>query len=735
MTAFDPIAAVAAAAADFDPFEVPAAPGDPVPVLPVPEDAPAMNWRHPKYGPPSATWAYRDGEGRLLGYDARWDFHGPRGPDKIVMTVTWCGAAGWRPKGFLMPRPLYGLEQLASDPKKPVLVVEGCKTADAGASLFHLYSSVSWPGGCKADDRADWSPLIGRDVLVWPDNDPEGISAGQRIAARLVELGAASVAIVDLAGLAIEKGWDAADAVAEGWTGEKAAAFVFERAKLLSEAPPSDGWGSPDMSVLALNRRPPPPFPAEMFGSLWPLLLDLADGTGAPVDYIAAGILASAASLIGGKRRIVPFATSTWAEPCVLWFGCVGDPSANKSPALGVFTGAIAALESGKAKDYAAIAQAYEAERTRAAAENDTWMQAVKAAVKEGKPTPAKPASANEPPRPPRPRLMVMDATPESVWDALEGNPQGLLNAHDEVAGWLGNFERYSGDARAFWLQSWTGAQWTVDRKGRAAGPLILPFTGVSVLGGIQPDKLASVMLSGDDDGMAARFAYFWPDKVPFRRPRQLADKGRLDRLLRRLAGLAWAADQHGGPVAMRLPLDAAGADMFERWKQETSATDEAGTLYKGWEGKAGALVLRVALTIEHLLWADGDLPDPPRVVSVATLASVIDFVEDYAKPMALRVFGDAALRPVDRNAATLARYIRKNGLATINARVVRRGPPKLPGLGEVPALNEAIALLVDADWLRPAPSREGGSPGRQSSNFDVNPAALVTGGGHGSVE
>ncbi len=735
MSAFDPIAAVAAAVASTDPVGLPPSVGDPVPILPVPDDASPMNWRHPKHGPPSATWAYRDGAGRLLGYDARWDFVGPIGPDKIVMTVTWCGNDGWRAKGFPTPRPLYGLDTLATDPAKPVLVVEGCKTANAAASLFPRYSTVSWPGGCKADGRTDWLPLSGRDVLVWPDNDPEGIAAGRRIATRLVALGAASVAFVDLAGWEAAKGWDAADALAEGWTVEQTAAFVTERAKQLTEPPRPDGWGNPDMAVLALNRRSPPAFPPELFGDLWPLVTDLADGTGAPVDYIGAGMLAAAASLIGGKRRVMPFATSNWAEPAILWVGCVGDPSANKSPALGEFIGAIATLEAEKAVEFAPIAQAYEADRARAMMENEAWERAVKAAVKEGKSTPPKPLAANEPPRPARPRLMVMDATPEALWDALEGNPQGLLNAHDEIAGWLANFERYSGDARAFWLQSWTGAQWTVDRKGRTTGPLVLPFTGVSIVGGIQPDKLASALLRGDDDGMAARFLYVWPEKVPFQRPRRLADKGRLERVMRRLASLPWAFNENGNPVAMRLPLDPRGSDLFERWKQDAGATaDEAGTLFKGWDGKAGALVLRVALVVELLRWADGDVPDAPCVVSAETLATVINFAEDYAKPMALRVFGDAALRPVDRNAATLARFIRKNGLASINARVVRRGPPKLPGLGEVSAMNEAIALLVDAEWLRPAPSREGGSPGRQSSNFDVNPAVLGTGGEHESV-
>jgi len=732
---FDPFAAVAASIGDPEP-PVQQNTDDLQTTLPVPPDAPPMNWRHPKYGAPSAIWAYRDSAGALLGYDARCDFTGPSGPDKVVLPVTWCGAAGWRAKGFPTPRPLYGLDRLAVSPAAPVIVAEGCKAADAAGQLLNILF-VSWPGGCNGDHLADWSPLAGRDVLIWPDNDPEGVAAGNRIAARLVAAGGATVAVIDLEGLSEAKGWDAADALAAGWTREQAQSFASERAKPFSvpaEATASDGWGKPDMAVLALNRRPPPSFPPEVFGSLWPLVLDLAEGTGAPVDYVAAGLLAVAASLIGGKRRVAPFVQSDWTEPAVLWVGCVGEPSSNKSPALAALTRPIGALEADKARAFAPALQAYEEAKGRAAVERGKWDTDLKK-LKPGDPTPPMPLAAIEPACPGRPRLMVMDATPEAIWTALEHNQQGLLNAHDEIAGWLANLERYNSDARAFWLQTWNGGQWTVDRKGRAAGPLILDFTGVSMLGGIQPDKLASALLSGDDDGMAARFVYFWPDKVDFRRPRQLADKARLEWLLRRLADLPWGVGERGEDRPIRLPLEPAAADLFEQWMAAGAASaDDAGTLYKSWAGKAGALVLRVALVAEMLAWADGDAPDAPRMVTADTLGRVIDFADDYAKPMALRVFGDAALRPVDRNAATLAKHIRKAGLTTINARLVRRGPPKLPGLGEPSAMNEALALLVDADWLKPAPSREGGTTGRQSSDYLVNPAVLVKAGGNGPL-
>src|SRR4029453_7082791 len=71
---------------------------------------------------------------------------------------------------------------------------------------------------------------------------------------------------------------------------------------------------------------------------------------------------------------------------------------------------------------------------------------------------------------------------------------------------------------REFWLEAYGGRPYCVDRKG-AKAPLLIPFNGVSVLGGIQPAKLASALLDSPDDGLVARFLWAWPGKVAFPRP------------------------------------------------------------------------------------------------------------------------------------------------------------------------------------------------------------------------
>lgn len=164
----------------------PAASKDPakVPILPVPDDAPPLpnDFRFPGKGSIVAKWEYRDATGRLLGYDARLEWTGDNGErHKDVMPITFCQVGdkrGWRWKSFPDPRPLYGLDRLADASGAPVIIAEGCKTAEAASLLLPDHVVVSWPGGGNAVSKADWAPLKGRNVTIWPDRDRQSFPDG-----------------------------------------------------------------------------------------------------------------------------------------------------------------------------------------------------------------------------------------------------------------------------------------------------------------------------------------------------------------------------------------------------------------------------------------------------------------------------------------------------------------------------------------------------------------------------
>lgn len=204
-------------------------------LIPPPTGAPAPNMNHFKFGEPTRTWCYLSPGGSPMFYVARYD---PPNERKQFLPWSWSQSQEkWVLKAWSQPRPLYGLDLLELHPNKPVLIVEGEKACDAARELAgSVYVVVTWPGGSQAVDKADWRPIYGRKILIWPDADQAGIKAGERLASFLVEH-SPEVKFIELGE---RDGWDAADAVAEGWTWAtfkdwaKPIATIYKRAEPLT---------------------------------------------------------------------------------------------------------------------------------------------------------------------------------------------------------------------------------------------------------------------------------------------------------------------------------------------------------------------------------------------------------------------------------------------------------------------------------------------------------------------
>jgi hypothetical protein len=113
----------------------------------------------------------------------------------------------------------------------------------------------------------------------------------------------------------------------------------------------------------------------------------------------------------------------------------------------------------------------------------------------------------------------------------------------------------------------------------------------------------------------------------------------------------------------------------------------------------------------------------PPTVISARAFAAAAHLLGDYFMPMGERVYGDAATPLVDRNAATLARWIRSKRPAEVHVRKLQR-EVRLPGLNTADAIHGGAAVLVEADWLRePNPGTEYGKRGKVA--YQVNPRLL----------
>jgi len=253
-------------------------------VMPVPANALAATFRHGYRQREDITHVaeYRVGE-HLLGYVVRF-----RTSDggKETLPYTWCisardGTAKWNWRQWDENRPLF-YPGRAHPEGRTVVVVEGEKKAetlqavlDAGAA--GVYCVVTWPGGCKAWQKALWSWVKGSTVLLWPDCDAKRLPLPKADKAKYTDDVALAVAVAAQPLLPVEKqpgmaamlaigahlrdeqecavsllpipapgavadGWDCGDAITtDGWDFEKILAF-FGRASTLSAdvaAPPA----------------------------------------------------------------------------------------------------------------------------------------------------------------------------------------------------------------------------------------------------------------------------------------------------------------------------------------------------------------------------------------------------------------------------------------------------------------------------------------------------------------
>jgi len=211
---------------------------------------------------------------------------------------------------------------------------------------------------------------------------------------------------------------------------------------------------------------------------------DLADRMGAPVPFTALSAIVTLSAAIGGSIQIQPKANDTsWTEYPFLWGLLVENPGGKKTPVMSAVTAPLVRLDA------------------RRSAQDVPKRQAWEMAAKSRK--------RGEPPSGPPPRLRrssVDSFTGEALRDVLAANPKGVLVVADELTGTLAGLDQYKtrgGSERADLLRLPQGGPRTIDR---VSGSVRVPCWGASVIGGVQPKKLAEIAHTLDSDGLLQRF-------------------------------------------------------------------------------------------------------------------------------------------------------------------------------------------------------------------------------------
>lgn len=198
-------------------------------------------------GAPVATYRYFNTHGNIIASVVRFE---PDGTRESKTFRPWChktidGVTKWAP-GAPDLRPLYRLPEIAISPDVVLCEGEGC--ADALAKLG-IPATSAMQGAHAPIDKTDWSPLAGKKVTIWPDNDEPGFQYARKVAERLVTLGCQVLGVTPPVGSPAK--WDAADCVAEG----RDARILIDNAKAI------EAKAKPRVQIVSISdlaSLPPP---------------------------------------------------------------------------------------------------------------------------------------------------------------------------------------------------------------------------------------------------------------------------------------------------------------------------------------------------------------------------------------------------------------------------------------------------------------------------------------------
>lgn len=482
------------------------------PIVPVPVDAPKIGNDLPKRLAPAGLslvkgYRYEGSDGETLGHIARYEGVVDGKPAKAFFPFTFCEGSGgrreWRVKGFPSPRPLYGLQWLAQRPADPVIVTEGEKSAQAAYKLFPTHVSVTSSGGSKAAKYADWTPLVGRNVVVWPDVDDAGTKYAADVVEALMLVGAKSIAVVKLPS-GLPEGWDLADDLPAGMT-------VADLLRLLV----TPKAAAPEGPLPLFPPLPPAePFPVDALGpTLARATSAIANKVQVPVAMAAQSVLAAAALAAQAHADIMlPYGQT---RPLSLFFVTVAASGDRKSSADNEALWPVTKREKTLREEHVEEMKDWRAARDAWGGEHKKIETDKKLGYSERKDALA--MLGDEPAKPLAPFLTTGDLT-------LEGLTKNWINAHPALgiftaeAGVFTNGHGMSDDNRlrtaAMLSEVWDGKP--VKRVRALDGVTILPGRRLSMHLMVQPGAAAGFLGNSTlkDQGLLSRVLAAAPESL-----------------------------------------------------------------------------------------------------------------------------------------------------------------------------------------------------------------------------
>lgn len=441
---------------------------------------------------------------------------------------------------------------------------------------------------------------------------------------------------------------------------------------------------------------------------------DCAERLQVDASFIAVPLLVFLGAVMGNRLGLRPKLNDDWTEFPNLWGAVVGRPATLKSPALSAALRFVSKLEAAANEAHKQAVAEWRLEAAAADVRRAAARENAKKAAKSNLDFDAsKLVAGDDHEEPACRRFITNDATPEALHALLsrDVNATGVMVFADELSGLLSrlNDVERGGPLRAFMLSAWGGHQSAVvDRVGRGEN-LRVDRCCVSVLGGIQPGKIArlvdgAVKESVEDDGWLQRLSLLvWPD-VPkdFKVIDRIPDSAAFAEVMsifekaETTKGADWPGaerDEIRGDFFLR--LEASAAETFKKWMEretKTLRTEEIGAALESHFIKYRKLVPGLAL-----LFHVASEPEECSV-SMESLVRALEWVP-YLKDHAMRVYGSGRSTTAATAGRILQRIKRGNLQPRFRARDVKR--PAWAGLTDGEAVDAALVMLEDYGWLR----------------------------------
>lgn len=445
------------------------------------------------------------------------------------------------------------------------------------------------------------------------------------------------------------------------------------------------------------SRMPVPKIDADMLPDvITAYAFDQAELLGVNPGMIAIPAIVACASVIHDEIKIQPKRYETgWTESARLWVGIVGDPSIKKTPSIKRAVSRVKKIDIELAqKNERALAN-----HIRALDDHKIQSQQNKQA---GIDAPERPKE------PPLLRQVVEDATVEAISQILKDNPRGVLCIRDELSGWFGSMDAYSGGKasgkdRANWLELYNGGHRVVDRITR--GSLLVPNWSACMVGAIQPDMIRKIASKMDSDGLMQRFMIIMGENTG--REQDRPDDAKAKAEYRDLIDSLYKLHGHDDPVIL-----SEGAHLvrekLDNYITEFHGYDSLPSGFKSHLGKWQGLFARLLLTY-HVIECNsmGDYPNS-RDVSADTANQVARLMMRYLLPNAASFYMDLlSSSGTIEDSRWIAGHILSKNLSRISTRDIANSYKAWRELSDWER-HRIMNGLFEMGWIKPEKENQG---------------------------